>query len=210
MNTKVSHTLSHGNGPKIVLACPECRHKGVFEIIGTDIYDQVNKTWLGQRRCPNDNCFTHIFYILNNSTNKLYSYPQTTIEFNREGIPEKILAAFEEAVKCHSIGCHIASAIMIRKTLEEISNKEGTTGKNLKEKLKGLGNKITIPKELMDGMDDLRLLGNDAAHVEANTFEQIGNQEIEISIEFTKEILKATYQYEGLLNKLRSLRKNAE
>jgi hypothetical protein len=63
-----------------------------------------------------------------------------------------------------------------------------------------------IPIELINGMDDLRLLGNDAAHIENKTFEEIGNDEIEISIEFTKEILKATYQYEHLLQRLKSLK----
>jgi hypothetical protein len=61
----------------------------------------------------------------------------------------------------------------------------------------------------MAGLDDLRLLGNDAAHVEAKVFEEIGENEIQVSIEFTIEILKAVYQYEGLLNKLRGLRKAA-
>lgn len=97
---------------------------------------------------------------------------------------------------------------MIRKTLEEICSHEGSNGDNLKKRLQDLGTKIMIPKELNEGMDELRLLGNDAAHVEANTFGQIGKEEIEISIEFTKEILKATYQYEDLLSKLRSLKKS--
>jgi len=55
-------------------------------------------------------------------------------------------------------------------------------------------------------MDDLRLLGNDAAHIEARTFNDIGKDEIEISLEFTKEILKAVYQYESLLQKMKKLK----
>ena len=96
---------------------------------------------------------------------------------------------------------------MIRKTLEEICNNKSAIGKNLKDRLIDLGGKIIIPKELIEGMDELRLLGNDAAHIEAKTFEEIGKEEIEISIEFTKEILKAVYQYDDLLGKLRGLKK---
>ena len=60
-------------------------------------------------------------------------------------------------------------------------------------------------------MDDLRLLGNDAAHFEAQTYNEIGKEEIEVSIDFVKEILKAVYQYESLLSKLRNLKiKNNE
>jgi hypothetical protein len=64
-----------------------------------------------------------------------------------------------------------------------------------------------MPKELLDGLDDLRLLGNDAAHIEAKTYEQIGKNEVEVSLEFTKEVLKAVYQYSDLLKRLRDLKK---
>ena len=96
---------------------------------------------------------------------------------------------------------------MVRKTLEEICVDRGATGKNLYPKLQDLSKKIVIPKELIEAMNELRLLGNDAAHIEARTFEEIGKNEIEILIEFTKEILKAIYQYESLLDKLKSLKK---
>lgn len=55
-------------------------------------------------------------------------------------------------------------------------------------------------------MNELRLLGNDATHIEAQTFSEIGKEEIEVSLEFAKEILKAVYQYENLLQKLKKLK----
>ncbi|MEJ7644319.1 MAG: hypothetical protein WKF87_06970 [Chryseolinea sp.] len=59
-------------------------------------------------------------------------------------------------------------------------------------------------------LDELRLLGNDAAHIEARVFAEIGPEEIKISLEFTIEILKAVYQYEALVAKLRGLKKRAD
>jgi hypothetical protein len=56
-------------------------------------------------------------------------------------------------------------------------------------------------------VDDLRLLGNDAAHIESQEFNQAGPEEVEVGIEFTKEVLKATYQYSALLNRLHGLKK---
>jgi Domain of unknown function (DUF4145) len=202
--------LSGTSFANVAIRCPHCGHFGTFVAIGQDLFINEQNVTIGQRRCPNTSCMGHIFFIVSRKGEILKTYPSDTIPFDKTSIPEKILNAFTEAITCHSNNCFIASAIMIRKTLEEIANEEKITGKNLKERLKGLGNRITIPKELIDGMDDLRLLGNDAAHIEANTFEQIGKTEIEISLEFTKEILKATYQYENLLGKLRSLKKNAE
>ena len=56
-------------------------------------------------------------------------------------------------------------------------------------------------------MDELRLLGNDAAHIEAKSYDKVSLEEVEVAIEFSKELLKALYQYSGLLSRLRALKK---
>jgi len=200
--------ISSGGGPVIAIRCPHCGHNGTFLNLGQDLFEKTLKIWFGQRKCPNSKCKGHIFYISDPESNVQRTYPSDTIPFDKTGIPSAILNAFQEAITCHSNLCFTASAIMIRKTLEVICDDRQATGINLKVRLKDLGGKIMIPKELVKGMDELRLLGNDAAHIEANTFDQIGKNEIEISIEFTKEILKAVYQYEDLLGKLRGLKKD--
>ena len=96
---------------------------------------------------------------------------------------------------------------MVRKTLEELCRDRGASGANLKERIRALGAKVVLPKELFDGLDDIRLLGNDAAHIESQEFNQIGQEELDVAIEFTKEVLKAVFQYSNLLSKLRSLKK---
>jgi len=56
-------------------------------------------------------------------------------------------------------------------------------------------------------MDELRLLGNDVAHIEAKVYDQVGSAEVEAAIELTKEILKAVFQLDSLVTKLKSLRR---
>ena len=198
------------NGTRISTVCPHCGHKGTFESFGNDFKVDPNYV-LGLRRCPNEKCFGHLFFVYHMTTKDIVvTYPADSIPFNKEGIPDKVLNAFQEAVICHSDNCFIASAIMIRKTLEEICNDRKAEGKNLYKRLEELGTKIVVPNELLKGMQELRLLGNDAAHIESQTFNEIGKMEIEVSIEFTKEILKAVYQYEGLLDKIRKLKKKEE
>ena len=206
MKVTVSNISGTGHA-NIAIRCPHCGHNGTFISFSQDLYEGTQNLIIGQRRCPNEKCKGHIFFVARSNGEIIRTYPSDTIPFDKTGIPDRILDAFTEAITCHANNCFIASAIMIRKTLEEICSHEGSSGKNLKDRLKDLGSKIMIPRELIEGMDELRLLGNDAAHIEANTFEDIGKNEIEISIEFTKEILKATYQYEDLLTKLRSLKK---
>jgi HEPN domain-containing protein len=98
---------------------------------------------------------------------------------------------------------------MVRKTLEELCRDRQAQGKDLRERIRDLGTKIVLPQELLNGLDDLRLLGNDAAHIESREYEKIGKEEVEIGIEFAKEVLKATYQYSALLARLKSLQKQA-
>jgi hypothetical protein len=80
-------------------------------------------------------------------------------------------------------------------------------GNNLKERIRALSSIVVLPKELLDGLDDLRLLGNDAAHIESQEFNKVGKEEVEIGVEFAKEVLKAVYQYSALLGRLRGLKK---
>src|SRR5206468_3857764 len=122
-------------------------------------------------------------------------------------VPAAVANAITEAVTCHAHECFIAAAIMVRKTLEELCRDRAAHGDNLKQRLKNLATKIVLPQELLDGLDDLRLLGNDAAHIESEEFNKVGREEVEIGIEVAKEVLKAVYQYSTLLSRLRSLKR---
>lgn len=204
------------SGPSGVSArCPNCRQLGTFEPVITPqqpAYDisvsSANPPCVvGHRRCPNPSCRTHLFVILRNNQLVL-SYPPVRIDFDATNIPASVVTAFEEAITCHANNCFVASAIMVRKTLEELCRDRQAQGKDLKERIRDLGTKIVLPQELLNGLDDLRLLGNGAAHIESREYEKVGKEEVEIGIEFAKEVLKATYQYSALLARLKSLKKN--
>ena len=53
-------------------------------------------------------------------------------------------------------------------------------------------------------MDELKALGNDAAHIEAKAFEVVDEEESRLSIELAQEILKARYQHKSLVERLRA------
>jgi hypothetical protein len=198
-------TFQSGTGPVVSVPCPTCGHHGTFESIGVNDI-KVETTWLGQRRCPRPECYAHVFYI-QKPGQAVETFPAQRIDFDKERIPEKVLKVFEEAITCHADKCYVASAMMIRRTLEQICEDKEASGDNLKKRIQALGHKILIPKELLQGMDVLRLLGNDAAHVEERVFAEVGKNEVEVSITFTKEILKAVYQYGHLLDALEGLKK---
>ena len=195
-------------GIQMSACCPGCGQIGTFEPLVGNCNDFVldGGFRIGERRCPNVTCRTVLFAVwLNNQIAK--SYPALRIDFNKTNIPPPIISALEEAITCHANECFIAAAIMVRKTLEALCRERGAQGKDLKERIRDLGTKIVLPKELLDGLDDLRLLGNDAAHIESHEYDRIGQEEVEVGVEFTKEVLKATYQYSALLSRLRGLKK---
>lgn len=192
------------------IRCPGCGQLGTFEPLATNSSDFIldNATRIGERRCPNISCRTVLFVVWQNNGVILRSYPALRIDFDKTNIPPAVVAALEEAITCHANECFIAAAIMVRKTLEELCRERGAKGKDLKERIRDLGTKIVLPNDLLDGLDDLRLLGNDAAHIESREYDQVGKEEVEVGIEFTKEVLKAAYQYSALLGRLRGLKKN--
>lgn len=200
----------HGNstGTIVSLRCPVCRQQGTFEhTIPNDLVVAGSGEILGIRRCPNPLCRTVVFVVVRQGE-LVASYPPERVDFDPSGIPTEIVKAFEEVIACHAAQCFVAAAIMVRKTLELICHNRGAGGGNLKERLQSLRSKVILPPELFDGLDDLRLLGNDAAHVESQIYNQVGREEVEVGIEFAKEILKAAYQYNKLLQRLKSLKKS--
>jgi hypothetical protein len=72
-----------------------------------------------------------------------------------------------------------------------------------------LKSSVTVSKELFEAAHELRLLGNDAAHIFAKTYDGIESEETEVGIELAKELLKAVYQQSNLVDKLKALKKPA-
>lgn len=201
---------------KVSARCPGCGKRVTFESISErDVTfmaavdkatNTVSSYTTGQRRCPDPECRSLVFFVTGH-TGLECLYPVETLEFDTSSIPEAVASPMAEAVRCHAAECYVATAIMVRKTLEELCRDRGAEGSNLKKRVASLRDKVVIPKELLDGADDLRLLGNDAAHVESQDFNAVEKEEAEIGIEFAKEVLKSVYQYSDLLGRLRALKK---
>lgn len=208
MIIKVDASKAHDANTIVSLRCPGCRQQGTFDPLPQINDVMAGGALMGQRRCPNDKCHAHIFFVRQDGAIAVV-YPAERLDFDSSGIPQPVVAAFEEAITCHAIRCFTAAAIMVRKALEELCTDRGATGPNLKERLKTLSSKIMVPQELIEGMDHLRLLGNDAAHIESQTYQQIGQEEVEIGLLFAKEVLKSVYPYATLLGRLKALQKGS-
>ncbi|WP_428274400.1 DUF4145 domain-containing protein [Candidatus Palauibacter sp.] len=137
----------------------------------------------------------------------LVTYPPETIDFDATDLPDGVRSALEEAIKCHANAAYVAAAIMVRKTLEELCLNRNAEGRFLWNRLQALREEVILPPELFEGLEDVALLGNDAAHVESRHYDNVGKEEVEIALEFAKRVLQAVYQSSTLLARLRSLKK---
>lgn len=223
ITSHTSGSLSEAKHTTVALHCPDCTRYGTFEPVKSEFGgdDVLKDFWVGipgesqvqasnlkfvQRRCPHKLCRAHIFAILKDSE-LIASFPPERITFDTENIPQGVTQKLEEAITCYANRCYVASAIMVRRTLEEICADRGATGDNLWKRVKNLRNKIVISEGLIEGMGNLILLGNDAAHVEARTYEKIDKDEVQLSIEITKQILQAVYQEKRFIERLHNLKR---
>ncbi|SDX16522.1 protein of unknown function [Tritonibacter mobilis] len=201
------------------MRCPHCRHIGTFSGVSSGIRwykhkkieDSESEGFVaGIRVCPNGECRGLVFAITTNSWVKptlVKSFPPEVIDYDNTDIPERLKTTLEEAILCHSVGAYRAAAMMVRRLLEELCEDCDATGKTLHDRLETLKNKISMPHELFEAMGELKALGNDAAHITAKNYLDIGENESEDSIGLAKEILKSRYQLQTLVNRLRSRKK---
>ncbi len=212
------HGGSVANMLPVSMRCPKCRRDGTF----TDSKN-VNDLALpipwsetsgkkgqlsikfGHRLCPNPRCKLHVF-VIHDDGRLIDSYPPELIDFDASDIPERVTSAFEEALSCHAHGCYMAAAMLIRKTFEELCADREAIGDSLKDRLESLRSKVALPSHFFKGMHNLRMLGNDAVHVESQSYNQIKCEEIEVAIDVAKEILKSCYQTAGIMNRLDNLK----
>jgi hypothetical protein len=200
--------------PAVTLKCPHCSNLGTFVTgFGGATY---LKAGLGEavakiacnatmRICPNVDC-KGVVLVVTVGQHILGSFPPQLIDVTTNELPPECAATLREAALCHSVGAYRASSMMVRRVLEEVCALNGATGPNLHQRIEALKKLVILPLPLFDAMAELKSLGNDAAHVEAKAYDNIGQEESEVSIQLAGEILKSLYQLKGLVSRLQSRR----
>jgi len=192
-------------GPRVAARCPTCGHEAVFEQY-EGVKDVLYRAQVyGQRRCPNPDCKGHLFFIAKGKEG-VTTFPAQRLDFDADGVPEDIRVFLTDAIECYANQCHTAAAMMLRRALEAICDDKAVHGETLQKRFQDLGREIVLPTKLLENIDVLRVFGDEKADVKLSTFPTVGQEEAEAGIAFTKEIIKAAYQYGRLIDKLQSLR----
>jgi hypothetical protein len=118
-------------------------------------------------------------------------YPPRDREFGAS-VPKDIARAFSEARTCFRGKAFTAAAIMCRKTLEGICAVHGVQSGPLAVQLKILKESGTIENRLFEWAEELRTMGNQAAHgVEL----AISAEDARDTLEFTEALIKYIFTF---------------
>jgi hypothetical protein len=196
--------------PVIRVRCPHCSKQGTFEQgSGKDYYNgqgSGGSVFFVVRICPNPECRGVVFAIATAKGEVLELFPAERVEWDTANLPDNVSETFEEAVSAFSASCYRATALLVRRTLELVCDDQGAQGENLFARIEALGETSLVPAGLFSGLHNLRLLGNDAAHVSAKDYLSVGRDEAALALDVAKELLKAVYQYEDLVRRLEALK----
>jgi Domain of unknown function (DUF4145) len=202
------------NAVRITMRCPVCLCEGTLDQRGQDLTVHIDgEHWpnrqviSGERLCPNSESQA-LIYVVYDKQGLVASYPPERIDFDASQLPDPVKNPLEEAVECHAHESYPAAAVMVRRALEAVCADQKVSGDSLYQRIEGLGKAIVLPKGMIAALHNLRLLGNDAVHVEARVYAEVGKREVEIAIDVAKTILQATYQMDSLLDELEELKES--
>lgn len=126
-------------------------------------------------------------------------FPQNQFHVNPE-IPEALQTALLESIKCYKTEAFTATAIMCRRTIEGFCVLQNASEGNLDKSIKKLKDTGQINEQLFDWANQLRLVGNEAAHNINAVFSGLDAKDI---LDFTIAILDFTYSFKEKFEKFR-------
>jgi hypothetical protein len=120
-----------------------------------------------------------------------------------DGMPETASRAYGAACRSYQVGLYEPCVIMCRKCIEALCQELGAAKGNLKDRLESLRRNGHIDQKLLTWADELRLIGNDAAHDLDVIIEQVDAQN---ALEFVEAILMYTFSLTRKFEEFRSRR----
>lgn len=203
-------TYEWAESEPIALVCPRCGAHGSFEPFGSSedikaIFSVPKRYYVtfGQRQCPNLACRGHIFVEFESNTGEvLATLPTLRTSFDLANVPNVVNKAINEALDCHANQNYMAAAMMLRKSVELICDDMGATEGQLFSRIEALKEHAVLPNGLISGMHNLRLLGNDAAHITAKAYNSVERPELDAAIGVVRLLVNALYQTDAVLELL--------
>lgn len=194
----------------MLLECDICNALVKGEIIGSYVnkneYDWVESVQYTLCKCPS--CSSPILahqeydYVAGDLEwgMAIKMFPSNAFHINPI-IPEKLRKALVECIQCYKSKSYTATAIMCRRAIEGFCSIRGVEERNLDLSIKKLRDEGIINEQLFEWANQLRLVGNEAAHNIDSEFTSIDAKDI---LDFTIAILDFTYSFKDKFDRFKA------
>lgn len=198
------------------IECPNCVINLEVEILSEYSYinpdDPIEGTNYTFSKCPR--CYTPLLiqqirvyeYGIIDWSNPQLLYPTSEFHINPI-IPEKLRESLTECIKCYRGKAYTATTIMCRRTVEGFCLLKGVNEKTLAKSIEKLKIDGIINEQLFEWANELRLIGNEAAHNIEIEFTTIDSRDI---LDFTIAILDFTYSFKDKFDKFQKRHNRAK
>ncbi len=122
-------------------------------------------------------------------------------------LPPKVEESFREALRCEIAGAPLATAVMVRRTLEAIGRTFDPDARTLAKVLRAMKDKGLISEELAQWGDALRFIGNIGAHP---TDDVVTQQDSREALDFLVAIVETIYVLRPKFQKMKARREKAK
>jgi len=174
--------------------CPKCRcHTNLIHRAG---YRTVPLhgglyTYYAVEEC--NNCQQHFLTERSDSQygEILSIYPNELPKPVNDLVIDSVKKDFEEALLCQSVGAYRGAAVLARRAVQLICLDKGAKkDKKLYEQIKGLFDNNIITQDIKDWADEVRYIGNDAAHPNK---EEVNKEDSEDILELLESLCDVLY-----------------
>jgi uncharacterized protein DUF4145 len=194
----------------IDLFCESCNVQTAARVVATHVKSTIRDSALGDPadahydvveyaiavcgRCESVFLVESTFYEI---PGEMISAPQgerilypISRQITMDNVPAAAARAYLSAARSFTVGLYEPCVIMCRKCLEAVCQELGATRGNFKQRLVALQDQGQIDQKLLTWADELRLVGNDAAHDLEVVIEQLDAQD---ALDFVEAILMYTF-----------------
>lgn len=116
-----------------------------------------------------------------------YVFPNDRESYREPGVPEKVAKNFTEALNCYAANLPYGAAVVGRRTLQIALMDKGAPDTTLVEQIKQMPDDV-LPSNFKKAAHHVRLVGNDAAHVD-----EVTGTDADRLLRFVEQVLHQLY-----------------
>ncbi|MEU7888105.1 DUF4145 domain-containing protein [Microbispora bryophytorum] len=136
----------------------------------------------------------------------IWPFPDQRGQDRSRAIPHELRREHQEAQLCFNANAYTATVVMVRRALEGVCADHNIRAKNLVSALEEMERQGLIEGRLLEWAQELRVLGNEAAHY---TGRPVARQDAQDALDLAEALMDYLYVFTGRFNEFKKRREEA-